>query len=230
MSSINPLLFVYLSTGLAVGFGHCIGMCGPLVVSLSLSLKDRNLIVSHLLYNCGRILTYMVLGGIMGATGAFTVVAAHIEVLQKGVMFLAGALVLFMGVAMAGWLPLGKTFGYNCRSEGFVTRGFARLSSARSPIVYLPIGLLLGLLPCGPVYTALLGVARGGMEAETLSHGILSGMGLMAAFGLGTIPPLLLVATLSNIGWLKMRDRIYRAGAILMIGVGAYFMISAVRY
>lgn len=230
MSSTDTLLLVYLSTGFAIGFGHCIGMCGPLVVSFSLSLKSRNIFVSHLLYNCGRILTYMVLGGIMGATGAFTVVAAHIEAIQKIAMFLAGALVLFMGIAMTGWLPLGRIFGYSYSADGVITKGFARLSKARSPIVYLPIGLLLGLLPCGPVYTALLGAARSGMEAPTVSGGVFFGMLLMLTFGVGTVPALLLVAKLTGIGWLKIRDRMYRTGAILMIGVGVYFIVSAIRY
>ena len=166
----------------------------------------------------------------MGATGAFAVVAAHIEALQKGAMFLAGALVLTMGVSMAGWLPMGGRFGNNCGSDGFITKSFARLSNARSPILYLPIGLLLGLLPCGPVYTALLGAARGGMEAATVSSGVFFGMSLMLAFGVGTIPALLLVAKLASIVSLKVRDRIYKVGAILMIGVGGYFMVSAVRY
>ncbi|MFW5637482.1 MAG: sulfite exporter TauE/SafE family protein, partial [Thermodesulfobacteriota bacterium] len=40
-TSFFPLSFFFLSTGFAVGFGHCIGMCGPIVVSLSLSLEDR---------------------------------------------------------------------------------------------------------------------------------------------------------------------------------------------
>ena len=64
MSFIDPLYPVFLATGFAVGFGHCIGMCGPIVVSLSLNLKDKNLLIPHLLYNSGRVVTYVVLGKI----------------------------------------------------------------------------------------------------------------------------------------------------------------------
>ena len=69
MSFTDPLYLIFLTTGFTVGFGHCIGMCGPLVVSLSLNLKGKHLLLPHLLYNTGRVITYTVLGGIMGATG-----------------------------------------------------------------------------------------------------------------------------------------------------------------
>jgi sulfite exporter TauE/SafE len=58
MLSTETIYFVLFTTGLTVGFGHCIGMCGPIVVSLSLSLKGRSVVVPHLLYNGGRITTY----------------------------------------------------------------------------------------------------------------------------------------------------------------------------
>ena len=99
-----------------------------------------------------------------------------------------------------------------------------------STLIYLPLGLLLGLLPCGPVYTALLGAARTGMEANTLSQSIFTGMGLMAAFGIGTLPSLFLVAKLADMGWLKSRNFIYRLGAIFMIIVGIIFIIKAIRF
>jgi len=230
MSSTDPLLLVYLSTGFAIGFGHCIGMCGPLVVSFSISLTGRGVGLPLLLYHCGRILTYTILGGIMGAAGSFTIIASSIESIQKGAMFLAGGLVCLMGRGMTGWVPMGRIFAQGRGPSGLVARGFTRLSRTRHSLVYLPIGLLLGLLPCGPVYTALLGAARAGMESTTLAPGTLAGMGLMLAFGVGTVPALMVVSKLTEIGWLRLRDRIYRAAALLMIGVGAYFIVSAFRH
>ena len=93
MSSIEALYFVFITTGFAVGFGHCIGMCGPIVVSLSLNLKNRSIFLPHLFYHSGRIITYGVLGGVMGVTGSFTRVTAGIAVIQKGVMILAGLVI-----------------------------------------------------------------------------------------------------------------------------------------
>ncbi len=230
MSSTNALLLAYLSTGFAIGFGHCIGMCGPLVVSFSLRLKDRNILIPQMLYHCGRILTYMVLGGIMGAMGSFTIVAANIALIQKAAMFFAGVLVVFMGLSTTGWIPLRKISFLNNTPTGVLSNRVGKLAKSQSVIAYLPIGLILGLLPCGPVYTALLGAAGAGMEAPAVYHGVLIGTALMFAFGIATVPALILVAKLVDMGWLKSRDIIYRIGGILMIGVGIYFIISAIRY
>jgi len=230
MSFIDPLYPVFLATGFAVGFGHCIGMCGPIVVSLSLNLKAKNLLIPHLLYNSGRVVTYGVLGGVMGATGSFSLVAAHIAGLQKGAMILAGVLIIIMGLAMSGWISFGQVFGDSYNPGGFVSKGFRRLSQIKSPAAYFPIGLLLGLLPCGPVYTALLAAAGAGMKAAGTLEAIIKGMGVMICFGLGTVPALFLVAKLADMGWLKKRELIYRIGAVLMMAVGSYFIIKGIRY
>ena len=230
MSSTETLLLLYLSTGFTIGFGHCIGMCGPIVVSFSLNLKDKNIFIPQLLYHLGRISTYAILGGVVAAAGSLTMVTAHIDTLQKSVMILTGILIMIMGLAMAGWVPLGKVFGDHSSPGSFISKGFGKLLKSQSTLVYLPLGLLLGLLPCGPVYTALLGAARAGMDTGTPLQGVLTGMGLMAIFGVGTVPALLLVAKLADMGWLKSRALIYKVGAVLMIIVGLLFVIKAIRF
>ena len=230
MSSTETIYFILFSSGFMVGFGHCLGMCGPILVSLSLSLKGQRVLVPHLLYNVGRVTTYGLLGGIMGVTGSFTRVAASIASLQKGVMIFAGLLIIVMGLAMAGWIPSSAIFGDNYNPIGVLGRGFRKLSEAKSVAAYYPLGLLLGLLPCGPVYTALIASARAGMEARNSLEGFFLGMGLMLSFGLGTVPSLILVAKLAGLGWLKRRDVIYKASAILMVTVGIYFVIKAIKY
>jgi sulfite exporter TauE/SafE len=230
MSFIDPLYLIFLTTGFAVGFGHCIGMCGPIVVSLSLNLKGKNPLLPHLLYNTGRIITYTIMGGIMGATGSFTLVAAHIAGLQKGAMIFAGVMIIIMGLAMGGWLSLGRLFSDYYNPGNIVSRGFRRLSQLNSTAAYFPIGLLLGLLPCGPVYTALLAAAGSGMKATDIFEGILKGMAVMMLFGIGTVPALFIVAKLFDMGWLKRREIIYRIGTVLMIIVGIYFVVRGIRY
>ncbi len=230
MLFIDPLYAIFFTTGLAVGFGHCIGMCGPIVVSLSLGLKGKNLFLPHLFYNSGRVITYTVLGGVMGATGSFTLVAAHIEGIQKGAMIFTGIMIIIMGLAMSGWIPLKHVVGSYYNSNGFVAKGFKRLSQSKSTVAYFPVGLLLGLLPCGPVYTALLAAAGVGMNAAGSLQGIIKGMAVMLFFGVGTIPALFLVAKLVDMGWLKKREIIYRIGAALMITVGIYLIVKGIRY
>ena len=232
MSFTDSLYLVYFTSGFAVGFGHCIGMCGPIVVSMTLGLKGRGVFVPHALYNLGRITTYAVLGGIMGATGAFTGVTAGIAGVQKGIMILAGAVIIVMGAAMADFLPVGGIFGL--KPLAFTSRFFSsiqgKIDTSRSSAAYYPLGLVLGLLPCGPVYTAMIAAVRSGMDAKTTLSGTLSGMGLMAAFGIGTAPALLLVAKLVGFGWLRKREIVYKIGAVMMILMGVYFLIKGIRY
>ena len=230
MSSIETLYIVFFTTGFTVGFGHCIGMCGPIVVSLSLNLREKGIWSPNLLYHTGRITTYGVLGGILGVTGSFVRITAGIANLQKGVLIFAGMVIIIMGMGMGGWLSMGRIFGDDCRFEGIITRGFSKLSKVRSTTAYLPLGLLLGLLPCGPVYTALIASARAGMECQTAFKAALAGAGLMVVFGIGTIPALLLVARLANMGWLKYRQVIYKAGSVLMMAVGVYFIVKGIQY
>ncbi len=61
-------------------------MCGPIVVSLSMNLEGRSATIPQLLYNLGRITTYVILGGMMGLTGSFTMVASQIAGFQRGVL------------------------------------------------------------------------------------------------------------------------------------------------
>jgi sulfite exporter TauE/SafE len=230
MSFIDPLYPVFLAAGFTVGFGHCIGMCGPIVVSLSLNLKGRNLYLPHLLYNLGRVITYTLLGGIMGATGSFSAVAANINSIQQGALIFAGTMIIVMALAMSGWLPLGKIFGDYHNPDSYIVRSFQKLSRIDSVAAYFPVGLLLGLLPCGPVYTALVAAAGAGMNAPTPQAGIVKGMGIMLCFGLGTVPTLFLIAKLVDMGWLKNRQIIYRIGTVLMLLVGVYFIYQGIVF
>jgi len=145
-------------------------------------------------------------------------------------MIFAVVLIIIMGLAMSGWISFGQVFGNSYNPDGFISKGFRRLSQIKTPAAYFPIGLLLGLLPCGPVYTALLAAAGAGMEAASTLDGIIKGMGVMICFGLGTVPALFLVAKLADMGWLKKREIIYRIGAVLMVAVGIYFIIKGIRY
>lgn len=229
-SFIDPLVWVFLGTGFTVGFGHCIGMCGPIVISMSLNMQAGKTTVPHLLYNIGRIITYSLLGGIMGITGSFTLVTSQIAGFQKGVLVFAGVLIVLMGLMMSGWLTNIRWFGDYSKLQSFMSRAFGRLTQSRTVIAYFPLGLLLGLLPCGPVYTALIASARAGMEAPSIQQGFFKGMILMTAFGLGTVPALLAVGKLAGMKWLTRRNLIYKIGAITMIAVGVYFIVQALQY
>lgn len=230
MFSIDSLYLIFLATGITVGFGHCLGMCGPIAVSFSIALKEKACFIPHLLYNAGRISTYAILGGIMGATGSFAMVATRIAIIQKGVMILTGLMIIAMGAAMAGWFSFGRIFSDAYHPSEAIAKRFRALSKVKSSFAYFPMGLMLGLLPCGPVYTALLAAARGGMERTEVVSGIIFGMSLMVCFGAGTIPALLLVSRLAAFDWLPSRTLIYRVTSFFMIIVGAYYLVKGIRY
>jgi sulfite exporter TauE/SafE len=230
MLSTGTFLFLYLTTGLTVGFGHCIGMCGPIVIALNLNLQGKRGLFAQGLYHCGRITTYAIIGGVMGATGSFTMVASRIESFQKIAMIVSGLLIVVMGLGTLGMVTWGHAIMERFDPGKMISKGARVLSGIRSPVAYFPLGLLFGLLPCGPVYTALIGAARVGMEATHFSQGLVSGIGLMAAFGLGTVPALLLVTKIADWGFGKYRQAIFKAGSVLMIAFGIYFVVDAFSY
>jgi hypothetical protein len=219
---------LFFATGLSVGFGHCIGMCGPIAVSLSLHRGGQPVITAHLLYNLGRVSTYGLLGAVMGFTGSVTGIAARMAGMQKGIMILAGLVIITMGIIMGGGFGGSGIFKDNVPTGGFMARTFQRLSRAPSLAGYLPLGLVLGLLPCGPVYAALVAAARASMEAPGPWFGAAAGAGLMIVFGLGTFPALLLVGRLAGMRWLSHRRLIYRLGALTMILMGGLFIYRAI--
>lgn len=230
MSSTEPLLVFFFTTGLAIGIGHCIGMCGPIVVALSLSAKGQSAPVPHILYNTGRILTYGVLGGVMGVVGSFTVVAAHIEGLQKTIMVATGALIALMGLVLTGWVPLLRRLRVCCEAPAAPSGVYRKIFASKTVLVYFPLGLTLGLLPCGPVYTALIAAARSTMGVDSPAAGFLLGSALMLTYGVGTAPALLIVGTLASTNWVRSKALVERVGAILMIAMGVYFTIKGIRY
>jgi len=157
-------------------------------------------------------------------------VTSRIVGIQKGVMIFAGVLIILMGLAMVGWIPLGRIFTDSFRPIGFFSRAFRKLNEASSRGAYYPAGLVLGLLPCGPVYTALVAAARAGMESGEPLQGMFTGLWLMIAFGLGTVPALLLVGRIAGLGWLTRREVIYRLSSMLMIALGVYFIVKALLF
>lgn len=162
-----------------LGSLHCVGMCTPLQLALRrwLGLGPMALILYHL----GRVGTYAVLGGLAGLFSSFLLAYTP---LQRGVGFAS--------VAVLGLLALGQLTGlraFRLRAPAALQlplqRMIARLQrTGNSAGVVFLLGSANGLLPCGLVYLALVG---------TLAIPGAGGGGLyMGAFGLGTLPALLL--------------------------------------
>jgi sulfite exporter TauE/SafE len=211
-----------LASGFAVGFGHCAAMCGPLVGSLALAAApggQSRSVGGQLAYHAGRVTTYALLGAVMGATGAFLNVAGRLAGLQDAVAIGGGILLVLVGLSAAG-LSAGLR-----RVEARLSAGLRRVVRALidrseggggSGRLY-PVGLALGVLPCGASWTAFLGAAASGSPAR--------GLVLALAFGLGTVPALLLVGAAAAAVGARLRGALYRAGGVLIALVGVLFVL-----
>jgi len=164
-----------------VGSVHCLGMCGPLALALPVShSNDGNRLLGGFIYNLGRIVTYGLLGLVLGLAGQF-LLPVH---WQQTLSIVVGALILiylFLPVkkltsSVSILNKLNKPFLYLRQAMGklFSQRKFSSLFS---------IGLLNGLLPCGLVYLAI--------SSSFITGDIWKGGIFMVFFGLGTLPLML---------------------------------------
>jgi hypothetical protein len=176
----------FLVMGLLGGVGHCVGMCGPFVLFLSRVGAGGDVGTEfpwprQLAYNAGRVATYVVLGAMAGLVGQGVDLAGQAGGFQDVASVVAGlALVLYAGAALAG-LSAGA---------GLVGRLSARVVGVlgkRPPRSTFLFGMLLGLLPCGLLYAALV--------AATAQGGPVRGAVALALFGAGTVPALLALAS-----------------------------------
>ena len=91
------------------------------------------------------------------------------------------------------------------------------------------MGLALGFIPCGLLYTALIAAAGAGVEAKNGIEGLLKGGLLLLLFGLGTSPAMFLLGRIVSAKKEWLRSRFYRGSAIVMIVMGMIFFYRAVH-
>lgn len=179
-------LFALFIVGL-LGGGHCAGMCGGIVGALSLqSPRGGASVAVHLAYNIGRIASYVLAGLLAGAVGY---AAGNLLPLQRGLYLFASLMLVGMGIYLLGatqalgWVEHGGQLLWK-----HIQPLTGRFLPVRGVAQALPLGMLWGWLPCGLVYSALTTALASG----SVSRGAL----LMLAFGLGTLPNLLLAGLL----------------------------------
>ena len=164
---MSPLALTAVFTfGLLSGL-HCVQMCGPIVLVIGPSRR------AQFAYHCGRILTYTALGALAGAAGGVLGMLGRMAGVAQGARIVSGAAMILAGVAMIGLVR--KPDLISIRPAGF-TRSAARLLTA--PRGKFAAGLILGFLPCGLIYAALLKA----VDAASAP----AGAATMLAFGAGT--------------------------------------------
>lgn len=217
---ISPDLGQYLLifvAGIAGSF-HCIGMCGGFACALGANTHRTTRIATlerHLLYNSGRLTTYVfmgVLAGVLGQSLAGHDVVEGVSTGQRLLAIVAGVLMIVMAFQFFGWLhsiPWVKTGS----PSNEVVVPLSRLLAAPGRMAPLAFGVFNGFLPCPLVYAF---VAKAAASNDTLSSLL-----IMVSFGLGTFPAMLLIGGLGyrlSAQW--RRYGVWLAGAfILFFGV-----------
>ena len=207
-------LAVVFSTGLMISVGHCVGMCGPIAVAFSAAQggsRRSSLGGALLTYQAGRVTTYALIGALFGLLGSTLGWSRYGNAAQGGISLFAGALMVALALGLFGWLPVDRWVEAGGLG-GRVVCGVGRLLRTRSIAGRFGLGLLNGVLPCGPVYAMALAAAGTGSPA--------SGALVMFLFGLGTVPALLAVGMGTSWFAPRLRQRLYHMGAALVLFLG----------
>lgn len=170
-----------------LGSTHCLGMCGGISASLSMSLpvgrgfrlRQTNMLLA---FNGGRIASYVVIATLIamlsvGATSAWSSLGPVLRTL-------AGLLLILMGLSMGQWwngIRHIERFGGPVWKRLQPLTG--KLLPVRHPLQALFLGTLWGWLPCGLVYSTL--------GWASLQPTVPSAAATMFFFGLGTLPSML---------------------------------------
>ena len=211
------MLWTAFTIGL-LGSLHCVGMCGPLMIAVPLGAGKGRRVVNLLLYNFGRIITYTLLGSMMGflGKGVFMVGMQSWLSLVLGGLFIAIAL-FSLNIKFNIWeQPLFASFYMKFKAA------FGRLLKKNGFTAIVSLGFLNGLLPCGLVYLAL-------ASALTLNDWKL-GLGYMFFFGLGTLPLLLVFTLLGQMAGHKWRSRLRTAYPFMLTAMGLFLIWRGLQF
>ncbi|MBI1316235.1 sulfite exporter TauE/SafE family protein [bacterium] len=208
---------------LALGLGfagslHCVGMCGPIALSLPIGKRNHwGRIRGIALHNLGRIGAYALLGLIFGLFGRGLALAG----LHRWVSIGAGALMMTSVLLPWGLGQMGSL-------GNALTLGLSRLKTAlfqrfepHTDAGLLGYGIINGWLPCGLVYTGILG----SLAQADASRGV----AFMVFFGLGTLPAMASLAGLGSWIGLKTQKSLRRLIPVAVVLVGALFVLRGLE-
>ncbi len=209
-----------------LGTGHCVGMCGPLVVAFP---GRTGRFSPHLFYHLGRLVTYGAIGAVMGGIGSGLALVSvvtgsdHLQLvarLQVGLSILSAGFLLYFGLCQLGffrqprWMQIAapeKIPGYRRIIRlAFIDQGAAEMVFT---------GLLMGFLPCGLSFAAF--------SRALAAGGVMRGFLLLAAFGIGTLPGLLLIGTGATSLARRYQPHADIIAGLLMIAMGLSLGLKA---
>ncbi|PRR85427.1 sulfite exporter TauE/SafE family protein [Clostridium luticellarii] len=207
-----PRLGNHASYALLFAFGvltsfHCVGMCGGITLSQTISKNEtevKNIAFKpSLFYNIGRILSYTIVGGAVGGLGSILSLSGAF----RGIVpIVGGVFMIIMAVNLLGIFKALRKI--NITVPSFVARKVRRKNNY-SPII---VGLLTGLMPCGPLQIVQL-YALG-------TKSVLLGAASMFFFSIGTVPLLFAFGVVNTLITKNFSKIILKASAVLVLSLG----------
>ena len=193
MLTTSLLLAVFL--GALVSGWHCALMCGGIAAAIerpsatvSLLRPKSELFYLQVVMHLGRITTYSLLGALAAWLG-LVVWQQNIVPIQRPLFVFTSLVLIWMGFRLLGWCKSQGVLGGKWLSSKIASYWAQYLGRMASGPSRWFSGMLWGLVPCGLVYSVL--------PLAFLSGDVLTGASLMFAFGLGTLPNLLLISKFS---------------------------------
>ncbi len=197
--------------------GHCIGMCGGIVIAYSSTKidpksKKSSQALAHLIYSLGRVTTYTLMGAIFGAIGG---VLSFNNIAIASLTIFAGIIMVLTGLSIAGKLKFLTIIEHNFSKASWYQKAFRKILQSKSLYSFYFLGLLNGLLPCGLVYFFAVTAASTGSA--------LYGALVMFIFGISTIPSLFTLGFFSGLfKGLNYRKIMMNLASIVVIIYGIY--------
>jgi len=232
-------LFLLFILGFLGSFGHCAGMCGPIAAAFSLSQQRENSVgrplagiskrslLFHLLLNLGRLLSYALIGAGIGALGSVLIAGGQMagvgSLLRRVMALLTGSLLIWFGLTQVSPEILPRLPFLHPLLQGKLHE---RLSSVMVKLSFgdrwwtpFFLGTIWGLIPCGFLYTAQIKAAGAGSAW-------VGGLAMLA-FGLGTLPTMLLVGVSAGMLSRDRRSQLFRMGGWVTLTIGILTLLRS---
>ncbi len=210
MSEYKVAFFIGLFSSI-----HCIGMCGPLAFAIPVKgTRFVLLLWDKLSYQMGRVITYSILGLMVGLMGR----QIWLSGMQQAVSLISGALVILVALGqILHWQNSTWVYWFMAPVNRLM------VFALQQRYGHFMIGIINGLLPCGFVYLAIAGALT------TVSVTAWGAVKYMFCFGMGTLP-LMLLATL-GVGLIDQRARRYinKGVPFLMLFLGIWFLLRGLQ-
>lgn len=221
----NISLLSIITIAILGSFGHCVGMCGGIVIAYSSTKVQSNWnktkqTLSHILYSIGRVVTYTLLGALFGFLGSVTTFNSTTNGLF---LIFTGLIMLLVGLSLFGKLKFLTLIEHSVSKQVWYQKSFKKLIVSNNLISFYLLGMLNGLLPCGFVYFFAITAASTGSA--------LYGALVMMIFGLSTIPALFSLGFF--VGLFKQsefRNLMIKLASIAVILYGIYIMYLGSKY